>query len=119
MADDNAGLLQNYIAGYIIIGDSQFRDTAQGILTYTKEVLSDPHGGFYASQDADVTPDDEGGYFTWTHEEFRNVLSKEEFEVLSAHLLDDRAVMHMTVGRMRCLFHGAGGDCGTTREVTR
>ena len=94
MADDNAGLLQNYIAGYIIIGDSRFRDTAQGIITYTKEVLSDPHGGFYASQDADVTPDDEGGYFTWTHEEFRNVLSKEEFEVLSAHLLNDRAVMH-------------------------
>jgi uncharacterized protein len=41
-----------------------------------------------------VTPDDEGGYFTWTDEEFRKALSHEEYGVLSKHLLGDMGVMH-------------------------
>ena len=94
MADDNAGLLKNYVDGYAVFGDEQFRDIAMGIITFTREVLSDPAGGFYASQDADVTPDDEGGYFTWTEEDFRNVLDHEEYAALAASLLHDRGSMH-------------------------
>ncbi len=93
MADDNAGLLRNYIEGYAVFGDERFRDTAMGIIAFTREVLSDPGGGFYASQDADVTPDDEGGYFTWTDDEFRNVLDPDEYAVLSAYLLHERGGM--------------------------
>jgi len=94
MADDNAGLLKNYVDGYAMFGDERFRDVAMGIITFTREVLSDPAGGFYASQDADVTPDDEGGYFTWTEEEFRDVLDPEEYAVLAAFLLHDSGRMH-------------------------
>jgi uncharacterized protein YyaL (SSP411 family) len=94
MADDNAGLLKNYIDGYAMFGDERFRDVAMGIITFTREVLSDPTGGFYASQDADVTPDDEGGHFTWTEEEFRDVLDPEEYAVLAAFLLHDSGRMH-------------------------
>ena len=94
MADDNAGLLNNYVDGYAVFGDERFRDVALGILTFTRKVLSDPRGGFYASQDADVTPDDEGGYFTWTDDDFRKVLDAEEYETLSRLLLHDRAAMH-------------------------
>jgi uncharacterized protein YyaL (SSP411 family) len=94
MADDNAGLLKNYIDGYARFGDDRFREIARGIIAYTREVLSDSLGGFYASQDADVTPDDEGGYFTWTDDEFRSVLTEEEYRVLSAHLFDERGTMH-------------------------
>ncbi len=94
MADDNAGLLTAYTDGYLVFGDERFRDTARGILAFLRSVLSDPAGGFYASQDADVTSDDEGGYFTWTDEEFREVLDADEYAVLSRHLLDDRASMH-------------------------
>jgi hypothetical protein len=94
MADDNAGLLKNYIIGYARFADERFREIAQGIITYSREVLSGSRGGFYASQDADVTPDDEGGYFTWTHDEFKNVLTAEEYPVLSAHLFDERGTMH-------------------------
>jgi uncharacterized protein YyaL (SSP411 family) len=93
MADDNAGLLNNYVDGYAVFGDERFRNVALGILTFTKKVLSDPRGGFYASQDADVTPDDEGGYFTWTDNDFRNILDAEEYEALSRLLLHDRAAM--------------------------
>ena len=94
MADDNAGLLRNYVDGYAVFGDVRFRTVAQGIITFTREVLSDPEGGFYASQDADVTPDDEGGYFTWTDEDFTKALAPEEYPVLKGWLLHDRGGMH-------------------------
>jgi uncharacterized protein YyaL (SSP411 family) len=94
MADDNAGLLRNYVDGYAIFGDELFLEVARGIITFTRDVLSDPRGGFFASQDADVTPDDEGGYFTWTDDEFRKTLDPGEYALLSAYLLHDRGSMH-------------------------
>ena len=94
MADDNAWLLRNYVDAYGVFGDERFREVARGIITFMREVLSDPDGGFYASQDADVTPDDEGGYFTWTEEDFRRVLDKQEYEVLSLHFFHERGAMH-------------------------
>jgi uncharacterized protein len=39
------------------------------------------HGGFYASQDADYSMDDDGDYFTWTLDEVRAVLEGPELEV--------------------------------------
>jgi hypothetical protein len=94
MADDNAGLLRNYLDGYAVFGDEPYLGTVRGIIAFTREVLSDPEGGFFASQDADVTPDDEGGYFTWTEEEFRKTLDPDEYAVLSSHFLDPRGSMH-------------------------
>ncbi len=43
------------------------------------ELLSDQeNGGFYASQDADYSLDDDGDYFTWTLDEVRTLLTAEE-----------------------------------------
>ena len=61
-----------------------FQNVAGGIVRFIKAVLSDPDGGFYASQDADVTPDDEGGYFTWTDGEVMEVLSDDGYRVLDS-----------------------------------
>lgn len=94
MADDNAWLLRNYVDAYNVFGNEYFKEVARGIIQFFKGTLSDPEGGFYASQDADVTPEDEGGYFTWTETDFRNVLNKEEYQVLSLHFLHDRGSMH-------------------------
>ena len=94
MADDNAWLLRNYIDAFSVFGNKLFRDAALGIIRYTRDVLSDPEGGFYASQDADVVPEDEGGYFTWTEADFRRILDAQEYGILSAHLLNDRGSMH-------------------------
>jgi uncharacterized protein YyaL (SSP411 family) len=94
MADDNAGLLRNYLDGYAVFGEERFRNVALDILRFTRETLSDPEGGFFASQDADVTPDDEGGYFTWTEAEFRKALDPSEYAVLSMHLLGPGGSMH-------------------------
>lgn len=94
MADDNAWLLRNYADAYGLFGDGYLKETAEGIIVFLKEVLSDPGGGFYASQDADVTPDDEGGYFTWTEDDFRRVVGDEAYQVLSLHFFDERGSMH-------------------------
>jgi uncharacterized protein YyaL (SSP411 family) len=94
MADDNAGLLRNYTDAFAVFGDARHRDIARDIIAFTRQVLSDPGGGFYASQDADVTPDDEGGYFTWTDEDLRSTLGPEEYGVLSAYLLHEKGSMH-------------------------
>lgn len=93
MLDDNAWLLRNYVHAYAVFGDKKFKETAQGIIKFLKGVLSEEDGCFYASQDADVTPDDEGGYFTWMEEDFIRVLSNEEFSVLK-YFLGERGSMH-------------------------
>jgi len=94
MADDNAGLLRNYVDGFAVFGEERYRSVAQGILSFIREVLSDPAGGFFGSQDADVTPDDEGGYFTWTEDELRKALEPEEYAVLSLYLMHEHGSMH-------------------------
>jgi uncharacterized protein YyaL (SSP411 family) len=46
------------------------------------EWLCDPaRGGFYASQDADYSMDDDGDYFTWTLDETRAALNENESKV--------------------------------------
>jgi hypothetical protein len=55
---------------------------ARDIIRWMDQWLSDrERGGFYASQDADISMDDDGDYFTWTLDESRAVLTKEEAEV--------------------------------------
>jgi len=94
MADDNAGLLKNYLDGYSLFGDERYREVALDIISFANEVLADPQGGFYASQDADVTPDDEGGYFTWTDDELRQILAPDEHALFAAHFVHPRGRMH-------------------------
>ncbi|HXJ93530.1 MAG TPA: thioredoxin domain-containing protein [Terriglobia bacterium] len=83
MSYDNAGLLVNYVHAYKLIGNEFFREIALGILGFVEGVLSRPGGGFYASQDADFSLDDDGDYFTWTLDEVRAALSEQEARAAS------------------------------------
>jgi uncharacterized protein YyaL (SSP411 family) len=85
MSYDNAGLLVNYLRAYQVTGDEFFREIALGILGFIETVLSHPEGGFYSSQDADYSLDDDGDYFTWTLEELRAVLEPREAEVAAQY----------------------------------
>ena len=79
MSYDNSELLKNYLHGYQSLGLPRYREVAEGTISWVNEVLSDQQrSGFYASQDADQTLDDDGDYFTWTLDEVRAVLSPEE-----------------------------------------
>jgi uncharacterized protein len=79
MSYDNSELLKNYLHAYQVTSKPLYRDIAEGIISWVTGVLSDQErGGFYASQDADQTLDDDGNYFTWTLAEVREALSPEE-----------------------------------------
>jgi uncharacterized protein YyaL (SSP411 family) len=81
MAYDNSELLKNYVHGYQATGAQFFSTVARDIIRWMDQCLSDrARGGFYASQDADYSINDDGDYFTWTVSEARDVLSEEEAE---------------------------------------
>ena len=82
MTYDNSELLKNYLHAYQATGSHWFADVAKDIIRWMDEWLSDrAHGGFYASQDADYSMDDDGDYFTWTVAEAQKVLTEEEAKV--------------------------------------
>ncbi len=86
MCYDNSELLKNYVHAYQAVGSEFFASAARDIIRWMDEWLSDrEHGGFYASQDADINMDDDGDYFTWTLDEARAVLTAEEAQVASLH----------------------------------
>jgi uncharacterized protein len=83
MSYDNSELLRNYLHGWQVTGNPFLRDTAESIIGWVNEVLSDQvHGGFYASQDADYSLEDDGDYFTWTLEELRAGLPAEQMRII-------------------------------------
>ncbi|MGA2375369.1 MAG: thioredoxin domain-containing protein [Candidatus Sulfotelmatobacter sp.] len=86
MCYDNSELLKNYVHAYQATGSEFFASVARDIIRWMDEWLSDrERGGFYASQDADISMDDDGDYFTWTLDEARAVLTEEEAQVAALH----------------------------------
>ena len=86
MSYDNSELLKNYLHGYQAFGLPRYRPSPKGLIAWVGEVLSDPaRGGFFASQDADQTLDDDGDYFTWTLAELRAVLDPQEARVMELY----------------------------------
>ena len=86
MSYDNSELLKNYVHAFHATRDEFFADVARDIIRWMDEWLSDrEHGGFYASQDADISLEDDGDYFTWTVDEAKAVLTEEEAQVACLH----------------------------------
>jgi len=86
MAYDNSELLKNYVHAYLTFGDEEFARVARDIVRWMDEWLSDRKlGGFYASQDADFSLDDDGDHFTWTRDEAADVLTAEELAVVAGY----------------------------------
>ncbi|GAC1619901.1 MAG: thioredoxin domain-containing protein [Candidatus Acidiferrum sp.] len=86
MSYDNSELLRNYLHGWQVTGNPLLRETAEGIIGWVNDVLSDQqNGGFYGSQDADFSLEDDGDYFTWTVEELHPALLPEEARVMELY----------------------------------
>jgi uncharacterized protein YyaL (SSP411 family) len=86
MCYDNSELLKNYVHAYQVTGSVFFASVARDIVRWMDEWLSDrEHGGFYASQDADYSMDDDGDYFTWTRAEMQAVLTEAEAAAAGLH----------------------------------
>jgi uncharacterized protein YyaL (SSP411 family) len=83
MSYDNSELLKNYVHAYQSFVEPECARIARETMTWIDEWLSDRElGGFYASQDADFSLEDDGDYFTWTRAEAAAVLSAEELRVV-------------------------------------
>ncbi|HYM70229.1 MAG TPA: thioredoxin domain-containing protein, partial [bacterium] len=111
MLYDNAELLRNYVHAYQATGNAMFRETARGIVAYVSETLMDAKdGGFYASQDADISLEDDGDYYTWTPEEAAAVLPPDEMDAarLVYHLNGRGEMQHDP--RRHVLFVAADAD---------
>lgn len=97
MAYDNSELLKNYVHSFQSFVDPDHARVAKDILRWMDATLSDRvRGGFYASQDADVSLDDDGDYFTWTRDEAAAVLTPAEMEI---------AALHYNIGEIGDMHH--------------
>ena len=96
MAYDNSELLRNYVHAFQVTGEVRYRAVALDIVRWVDDWLTDREsGGFYSSQDADISLDDDGDYFTWTVEEARAVLTAEEFEAAAVQYdIEPHGEMH-------------------------
>ena len=95
MAYDNSELLRAYTHAFESFPDPRLAKVAASTLRWMDAWMSDrERGGFYASQDADASLEDDGDYFTWSRAEAEAVLSPGEFE-LAAAFFNLRAVGDM------------------------
>ena len=96
MLYDNSELLRACVHAYQATDGLFYREIAEGILGYVAGTLMDSaRGGFFASQDADQTLEDDGDFYTWTEEEAAAVLPPHELEVVRhVYHLQERGEMH-------------------------
>ncbi|HEY9685345.1 MAG TPA: thioredoxin domain-containing protein [Coleofasciculaceae cyanobacterium] len=101
MAYDNAEALKVYAQAYRLTGIPFFREIAEGVIGWVNAQLSDQqHGGFYASQDADIDLNDDGDHFTWSPDELAEILDPGEVEVVNRYYdLSEAGDMHHAKGR--------------------
>src|SRR5215467_3187675 len=97
MAYDNSELLKNYVHGYQLTSNEFFAFVARDIVRWMDDWLSNrQHGGFYASQYADISLEDDGDYFTWTLDEAEAALSSDELQV---------AMLYYDIGEVGEMHH--------------
>jgi uncharacterized protein YyaL (SSP411 family) len=86
MAYDNSELLKAYVHAFQSFAEPDCARIARETIAWIDEELSDrERGGFFASQDADASLDDDGDYFTWTRAEAAQVLTPEELRLAEAY----------------------------------
>ena len=79
MLYDQAMLITAYLEAFQITKDRFYAETAEQVFAYLLRDMTSPEGAFFAAQDAD-SQGEEGKFYVWTLEEFRQVLGKDEAE---------------------------------------
>ena len=78
MLYDNALLVMDYLDGYQLTGNPEYRRVVEEVLRYVQRDMTSPDGAFFSATDADSqTPEghrEEGYFFTWTAEEMKKLL---------------------------------------------
>lgn len=125
MAYDNSELLKNYVHAFQSFAEPECARVAKDMIRWMDEWLSDrERGGFYSSQDADFSLDDDGDYFTWTREEAAAVLTPEEFAMAAPFYdIGELGDMHhnpaKNVLHIRSTFEGIASANGIAFDIAR
>jgi uncharacterized protein YyaL (SSP411 family) len=82
MLYDQALLAMAYIETYQVTGNELFKNSAQNIFTYVLRDMTSSEGGFYSAEDAD-SEGEEGKFYTWTYDELKKTLTKDELGFVS------------------------------------
>jgi hypothetical protein len=103
MAYDNGPLLEAYARAYAVMHTPLYNEIVRGMVAHYEDIAADvlQAGGFPSSQDADYSPNDDGDYWTWSHEELRAVLSAEELDAAVSYfgIEDPASAMHLDTQR--------------------
>ena len=97
LAEINAQALRVYSYYYRLTGDKILLNVINKTLDFISGELYDGfNGGFYASVDADTGDNDDGRFFTWTYNEFKEVFPDKEELNAAAELfnIDKEGIMH-------------------------
>ncbi|HLE79742.1 MAG TPA: thioredoxin domain-containing protein, partial [Dehalococcoidia bacterium] len=84
MLYDNALLSRVYLHAYQVTGNPFYRRIAEETLDYVRRGMTDPKGGFYATQDAD-SEGEEGKFYLWTALEIEQALGPEDARIVSRY----------------------------------
>ncbi len=80
MLYDQALLIMAYVEGFQATGKNEYAETAHEIISYVLRDMTSPEGGFYSAEDAD-SEGEEGLFYLWTPEDFREYLEDEVSEL--------------------------------------
>ncbi len=91
MLYDNAQLARLYLRAAVLLDRSDYKDVARDTLTFMQRELLSSEGGLFASLSALDAKDVEGGYYLWTKEDLKSLLTKEEYTAVEKVWLGDAA----------------------------
>jgi len=90
MLYDNGPLLVLYADAYAATGNAVFQRVAEETAQWVMREMQSPLGGYYSTLDAD-SEGEEGKFYAWRLVEVQQLLTDEEYAVLSRHYGLDRA----------------------------
>ncbi len=89
MLYDNAQLALLYTEAYQLTRQPWLKETALETIRFMIRELGHPHGGFYASLDAD-SEGEEGRFYVWTTDQVRRIVGEEDFPIVKKYFGLDR-----------------------------